>query len=169
MAGYVIHIAIAQEYLRKNNKEYNRDFIKGAILPDLTNDKSKTHYGKSPSYTNLKRFLLENEIKSDIDKGIFIHLITDYLFYNYYIENFSKQYIYDDYDISNKTLIYKYNVKLIDEIKENVHFKVGKMKVLNFSLIYKLIDEISSLNLEQVQKEALNNSPKWNYYKKLYR
>lgn len=39
------NIAIAQEYLRKNNKNYNEEFVKGAILPDLTTDKSKTHYG----------------------------------------------------------------------------------------------------------------------------
>ena len=57
MAGYVIHIAIAQEYLKKNKKKYNKEFVKGAILPDLTSDKTKTHYGRSPAYTNLKKFL----------------------------------------------------------------------------------------------------------------
>ena len=39
MAGYVIHIAVAQEFLRKNKENYNEDFIRGSILPDLTNDK----------------------------------------------------------------------------------------------------------------------------------
>ena len=167
MAGYVIHIAIAQEYLRKNNKKYNKDFVRGSILPDLTTDKSKTHYGKSPAYTNLKKFLLANEISSELNKGIFLHLITDYLFYNKYLNVFSKQYIYDDYDISNKVLIDKYNVKLLEEIKDTVFFKEGEMKVLNFELIYKLIDEISNLNLNLVKKEVLEDCEKWNYYKNI--
>lgn len=90
MAGYVIHIAVAQEFLRKNKENYNEEFIRGSILPDLTNDKSKTHYGKSPAYTNLKNFLLENELSNNLNRGKFIHLITDYLFYNYSLENLSK-------------------------------------------------------------------------------
>ena len=167
MAGYVIHIAIAQEYLRKNNKKYNKDIVRGSILPDLTTDKSKTHYGKSPAYTNLKKFLLANEISSELNKGIFLHLITDYLFYNKYLNVFSKQYIYDDYDISNKVLIDKYNVKLFDEIKNAIFFKEGEMKVLNFELIYKLIDEISNLNLNLVKKEVLKDCKKWNFYKNI--
>lgn len=167
MAGYVIHIAIAQEYLRKNKRNYNEEFVKGAILPDLTIDKSKTHYGKSPAYTNLKKFLLANELSSELNKGIFLHLITDYLFYNKYLDRFSKQHIYDDYDISNKVLIDRYNVKLLDEIKDNVFFKDGDMKILNFPLIYKLIDEISSLDLDIVKKEVMEDSTKWNYYKNI--
>lgn len=167
MAGYVIHIAIAQEYLRKNNIKYNIDFIRGSIQPDLTNDKTKTHYGKSPAYTNLKKFLLNNNIGTNLNKGIFLHLITDYLFYNYYLEFFSKQYIYDDYDISNKSIIDKYNVKILDDIKDNIFFKEGQLKILTFPLIYRIIDEISNINLEQTKKETLENNKKWNYYKNL--
>ena len=167
MAGYVIHLAIAQEYLKKNNIDYNIDFIRGAIQPDLTNDKTKTHYGKSPAYTNLKEFLLNNNLCTNLNKGIFLHLITDYLFYNYYLEFFSKEYIYDDYDISNKSIIDKYNVKILEEVKNNIFFKEGKMKILTFPLIYKIIDEISNINLEQTKKEILENNKKWNYYKNI--
>lgn len=167
MAGYIIHIAVAQEYLRKNKKKYDNNFIKGSILPDITDDKSKTHYGKSPAYTNLKKFLLSNNLSNSLNKGIFIHLITDYLFYNYYLDTFSKKYIYDDYDKSNKHLIEKYNVKVLDEVKDSVCFKEGEMKILNFTLIYKIIDDISSLKLEQVKKEVLENNKKWIFYKNI--
>ena len=167
MAGYIIHIAIAQEYLRKNKKEYDEDFIKGAILPDMTDNKSKTHYGKSPAYTNLKEFLLSNDLSDSLSKGKFLHLITDYLFYNYYLDTFSKKDIYDDYDKSNKHLIEKYNVRVLDEVRDSVFFKYGEMKILNFPLIYKIIDEISSLKLEQVKKEVLENNKKWNFYKNI--
>ena len=56
MPGFVIHLAIGQEYLRKQNKNYSEEFQKGIVAPDFIDDKSKTHYGKSPRYTNLKKF-----------------------------------------------------------------------------------------------------------------
>ncbi len=43
MPGFVIHIAIGQEYLRKHNKNYSKEFIKGTVEPDFTEDKTKTH------------------------------------------------------------------------------------------------------------------------------
>ena len=58
MPGFVMHIAIGQEYAKKHKNIENYDeFIRGNILPDLTKEKFKTHYGKSPAYTNLKKFL----------------------------------------------------------------------------------------------------------------
>ena len=65
--------------------------IQGTISPDLTKDKSKTHYGKSPAYTNLKEFITNNNIDTDYKLDIFLHLITDYLFYNKYLEKIKKE------------------------------------------------------------------------------
>lgn len=168
MAGYVIHIAVAQEYLKKhkNNENYD-EFIKGSISPDLIEIKSKTHYGKSPAYTNLKNFLSKNTIDTSYKKGFFLHLITDYLFYNYYLDYFSKQYIYDDYDILNKDIINKYNVVLPDVIKNKIFFKEGILKIINFELVCRLIDEVSSMNLEEVEKQIKLDNEKWTVYKNL--
>lgn len=57
MAGYVIHIAVAQEYLRKcKKKEENIEkFINGVIYPDSVQDKSLTHYGAKSSKVVLRR------------------------------------------------------------------------------------------------------------------
>ena len=167
MPGYVIHIAIAQQYLKKHKLNYSKEFIRGSIMPDLTRDKSKSHYGKSPAYTNLKSFLLENDLNSDMEKGKFLHLITDYLFYNHYLEVFSKPEIYDDYDISNKILIEKYDVQLIDEVKDTVKFKSGNLKILSYSLLFKMIDEVSKLDLGKVKNEVMNNNNKWSNYKNI--
>lgn len=165
MPGFIIHIAVAQENLKKHNLDYSRDFIKGSVLPDFTTDKSKTHYGKSPAYTNLKKFLLNNDIETDLNKGKFLHLITDYLFYNYYVENFSKKYIYDDYDKTNRYIIDKYNVKIIDEIVGKIFYLEGEPKILNFALIDKIITEISNLDILKVAEEVLNDNQYWNYYR----
>ena len=167
MPGYVIHVAIAQEFLRKNKKKYSSEFIKGTIAPDMTNKKSETHYGKSPAYTNLKEYLLKNNINTDFNRGFFLHLIADYLFYNKYLDRFEKPQIYDDYDITNKDIIKKYNVIVPNEVKDCISLKNGKLTILTLQLAYQVIDEISSLNLETVKKEVLNDLDKWNTYKKL--
>lgn len=167
MPGYVIHIATAQEYLKKQKKEYSIDFIKGTIAPDLTDDKQKTHYGKSPAYTSLNNYVKLNKIDTDFNKGFFLHLITDYLFYNKYLEKIEKPQLYYDYDFTNGDLVEKYDVKLLKEIESKVFFENGIPKILTLDLASKVIDEVSELNLEQVYEEAKNNSNKWNKYKKL--
>ena len=167
MPGYVIHIATAQEYLKKHEKEYSIDFIKGTIAPDLTDDKQKTHYGKSPAYTSLNTYVKLNKIDTDFNKGFFLHLITDYLFYNKYLEKIEKPQLYYDYDFTNGDLVKKYDVKLLKEIESKVFFENGIPQILTLDLASKVIDEVSELNLEQVYEEAKNNSNKWNKYKKL--
>ena len=164
MAGYVIHLAIAEEYLKKHKdvKEDYEEFIKGVIYPDSVTDKSLTHYGIKSSKVILKDFLQDNEINNSYMRGYFLHLITDYLFYNKYLEKFSKD-IYNDYDILNKRLIEKYNVVLPVNIQNNVFYKEGETKILTMELAIKIIDEISDLNLNAVEKEIRKNpnDEKW--------
>ena len=139
MAGYVIHLAIAEEYLRKHKdiKEDYEEFIKGVIYPDSVTDKSLTHYGIKSSKVILKDFLQDNEINNSYMRGYFLHLITDYLFYNKYLEKFSKD-IYNDYDILNKRLIEKYNVVLPENVQNNVFYKEGETKILTMELAIKI-------------------------------
>ena len=165
MAGYVIHVAIGQEYIKKhkNHKEDYNEFINGVINPDLIKPKSESHYGKSPAYTNLKKFLENNKIDNSFNRGKFLHLVTDYLFYNVYfdefsVENFLKKQIYNDYDILNEQIINKYNVKIPDIVKDSVFFK---------ELTYKNIDEVSNLDLDIIAKKVLENNTKWNTYKNI--
>ena len=167
MPGFVIHLAIAQEYLKKHKKDFSEDFILGSIEPDFTSDKSKSHFGKSPAYTSLSNYLKHNKPISDFDKGYFLHLVTDYLFYNYYVENFKKPQIYDDYDFTNQFLINKYNVLLPVQVKDKVFFKNGTPEILTLPLACKLIDEVSALTLEDIEEEIYNNNEKWNYYKNI--
>lgn len=89
-------------------------------------------------------------------------MITDYLFYNKYLEKFTKD-IYNDYDILNKRLIEKYNVVLPENIQNNVFYEDGETKILTMELAIKIIDEISDLNLNAVEKEIRKNpnDEKW--------
>ena len=164
MPGFVVHIAVAQEYLKKHNKSFSVEFILGSIEPDFTDNKSETHYGKSSSSTNLKKYLSKNKICTDFERGYFLHLITDYLFYNHYLDKFEKPQIYYDYDFTNKAIVEKYNLFLPDKIKDKIHFENGTPKILTLQLAYKIIDEISDLDIENIKKEVISDLPKWNYY-----
>ena len=164
MAGYVIHLAVAQEYLKKhcNKKEDYEQFIEGVIYPDSVSDKSLTHYGSKSSKVILKDFLKENKLEDSYKKGYFLHLVTDYLFYNKYLDIFTKD-IYNDYDILNKNLIEKYTVKIPSKIENKIFYKDGKTKILTEELAEKIIDEISNLDLNIIEKEIRKNpnDEKW--------
>ena len=128
MPGYVIHLSIAEEYLKKHDKKENySEFIEGVIFPDSVTDKSLTHYGKGSSESNLVEFLNNNLISNSFYRGYFLHLLTDYLFYNKCIPFFSKD-IYNDYDILNKELIKKYDVKLPNKVKNKVYRRYKNCK-----------------------------------------
>lgn len=166
MPGYIIHLAVAKVYSTKHIKDINNyeSFIDGVIFPDSVSDKSVTHYGIESSKVNLKAFLEKNEIDNDYNKGYFLHLVTDYIFYNKFLEYFSKD-IYNDYDILNKTLQDKFNVIVPESVKEKVFFKEGKTVILKQEKIIKFIEEVSEYNLMDIKKEILKNNKYWLEFK----
>lgn len=171
MPGYVIHLAIAEEYLKKhkNNHEDYHQFIEGVIFPDSVTDKSLTHFGKKSSKSNLFNFLEENKLENSFQRGYFLHLLTDYLFYNKYIDTMTDD-MYNDYDLLNEMLIQKYKVILPEKIKEFVFFKNnGSLKILSPALVEKIIKEISDMNLYAIEKDIKENPNKWTIFNKLKR
>ena len=168
MAGYVIHLAVAESYIKKHEddiKDYNR-FIEGVIFPDSISDKSITHYGEKSSKTDLKAFLEDNKIDNDYNKGYFLHLVTDYIFYNKLLKYFSKD-IYNDYDILNEKLQKKFNVTLPENIKDKVFYKEGKTKVWKLENIIKFIEDVSDYKLDEIKERILDNDNYWLEIKEL--
>lgn len=170
MAGYVIHLAVAETYIKKHPEDINdyNKFIDGVIFPDKVSDKSITHYGEKSSKVNLKWFLEENEIDNDYNKGYFLHLVTDYIFYNKFLNCFSKD-IYNDYDILNKKLQEKFEVKISENIKEKIFYKEGKTKILQLESIIKFIEEVSDYKLNEIKERVLKNDKYWLEFRKLRR
>ncbi|MCI8272536.1 MAG: hypothetical protein HFJ55_00445 [Clostridia bacterium] len=168
MAGYVIHLAVAEAYIEKHPEDINdyNKFIEGVIFPDNVSDKSITHYGEKSSKVNLKWFLEENEIKDDYNKGYFLHLVTDYIFYNKLLECFSKD-IYNDYDILNQRLQEKFKVKIPESIKKSIFYKEGETKILEIESIIKFIDEVSNYKLSDIKESVFKNDKYWLGYRKL--
>lgn len=162
MAGYVIHLSVAEEYIKKHpeeNKGY-KEFIDGVIFPDSVKIKSETHYGPESSKSNLYEFLKEHKLNTSFERGYFLHLLTDYLFYNHYISRISTD-LYDDYDILNDIIIEKHHLVLPEVVQKYVHSKTGEPKILSLELVEKLIKDISNLDIDKVAEEVIINPTKW--------
>ena len=138
MASSMIHIAVANEINKKINKDKSKVLI-GTIAPDISKligeTKEKTHFqDRNDNIQILNKFLdkYKENLNDDFVLGYYIHLITDYLWYKYFmteIENKNMitklngqivkcngqmftQYVYNDYTDLNIKLIDKYNLDL---------------------------------------------------------
>ncbi len=192
MPGFNIHLAIGKRYLEKiklDNRDNIKDekaFLDGILAPDLVEDKNITHYTGTRNEDDLeqcmkqkvrlKLFLNENKIETDFEKGVFIHILTDYLFFNTF---FDKEYIrsmtyhefvldlYYSYGLSNIYLEEKYNIdlksygdKLIKNIEENNKKNnidkselVNRRDILPKGKLDKFIEEVSDLDIYDEEKK----------------
>ena len=170
MPGFVIHIAVGKEYMKKHPDEIKNkeEFLEGVLAPDLIpklNDKenkSNTHYGKWGNYNmiiNLDKFLEDPkvDIGKDYWKGYFMHLLTDKEFYLDYFEEETEKVVqnkdnyYYDYDCLNKSLIEKFQIErnLNDNITKYMNQIEGTPKYLKVEKVIRFIEEIASKSIEE--------------------
>ena len=106
MPGYVIHLAVGKVYAQNNKIEDLNVFERGIIEPDMVENKAISHYGPYSSQPGLNQFVKANGISSSYNEGYFLHLVTDYLFYQKFLSRWDKA-IYDDYNKLNSRLLRK--------------------------------------------------------------
>ena len=184
MPGFNIHLAIGKRYIekQKNIIKNENSFYNGLVAPDLVTDKKVSHYKAETNTSNLEKYLQgkvrldlylkENKVETDFEKGVFLHLFTDYLFFN---EFFKKEYIknityqdfvrdlYYSYEKTNDYLNKKYNIdfsifgdRLIKNIEKNKKEKNLKEDMKNRKLIFsekdldEFIEKVSSINIDEV-------------------
>lgn len=153
MPSFNIHLAVALKYCEKNKINDKEKFFRGSIDPDLVKDKSTTHYtGKRDENflreyllqkVRLNEFLKENKVETDYEKGVFLHLATDFIFYQEFLSDeylatisFDEmiQDLYYSYRISNPYLEEKYHIhdlNLDDVMNNNIKQTLTRMKVDN--------------------------------------
>ena len=155
-----------------------KEFIRGILEPDFVSDKDRSHYSEKDrgvtlqqhlkTKVNLKKYLEENEIDSDYQRGVFLHLYTDYEFFNHFFDDdFLENKSYDDfckdlyysYRLTNQVLDEKYPVD-IGKYKEKIEKNIQKdlkeknceeKKYTNILPAEKLIfwiERIGSVNLD---------------------
>ncbi len=181
MPSFQIHLAIAKRYIEKYKIEDVKKFIEGNLAPDFVVPKSKSHYSiehqtddlveSTRGKVNIEKFLAENEIKTDYDKGVLLHLLSDKIFFTEFFdieylkntkyEDFCKN-LYDSYDKSNDYLKEKYPItlekELADKIQQNLNnlFKLKEVKekkkvknILPKEKLNAFIERMSDIKLEE--------------------
>ncbi len=139
MASAIIHLAVAKElekYFPISNK---KDYYLGSIAPDIAKEihisRNTTHFiDKYPDTPNLENFISKypNFKNNSFELGYFIHLYTDKLWFNNFIDNLCQgdyvklldgtiikttkdeinKLIYQDYTNTNIQVIEEYNLDL---------------------------------------------------------
>lgn len=156
MPGYVIHLAVGKVY-EENNKINNKmEFEKGIIAPDMASDKAKSHYGLYSSQSNLNEYIRLNRKFDEYKEGYFLHLLTDYLFYNRFLTRWDSS-IYNDYNKLNQILIKKYDISIPKEIQQIVKFESGNTEILKRDKLYRFIDSVGKIDIRAILlKEDIN-------------
>ena len=185
MPSFNIHLAIANRYMEKHKIENKEDFLTGNIAPDFA-EKAKSHYSiilenatLSEEVKNkviIENFLKQNEIKTDYDKGVFLHLLADKIFFTSFFDDeylqtvdkdVFKKNLYYSYGKTNAYLTEKYNIKFpkkyekeIEEItKCNITDETReKVCILPFDKLDKFIEEVSNINLDEYAENCKNTS-----------
>lgn len=177
MACAAIHLAIAKKYLEKHPYLNERDIMAGTLYPDAAENNDESHYtdvnrgNDNVSHVRgkvcLYPFLKEHESLNDFELGWFLHLVTDYLFFeecfttNYLLENSYEQFcrdLYFAYDHLNLYLSEKYHI-IEDDYKdypsECYPGSPYEACILPKEMIDDFIIRVSSINLEEYYKKIL--------------
>lgn len=174
MASSAMHLAVAKKYYEKNNISNYDDFIAGSLYPDAADDKDQAHFTESnrgnnnvsylQSKVSLYSFLKERKELDDFELGWFLHLVTDYLFFD---ECFDKQYLLENsyekfredlyfaYNCLGKYVSDKYNITKNDYKSYPSEYYPGfeyKECILSKKLIDEFIERVSSININEYIK-----------------
>lgn len=184
MASSVIHLAVAKKFLEKNPNLNKKEVLKGSLYPD-TVKKDISHYTDLNRGTdnvshlkgkvNLYSFLLDHENLNDFEIGWFIHLVTDYLFFDEcFTENYLLTHTYDEfrdelytsYDYTNNYISEKYNITMEDyESYPNEYYPGKEYQECLFTkeMLDNLINHAGNINLsvyiEKIKKHKGNIKP----------
>lgn len=185
MASSVIHLAVTKQYL-KNNKTLNyRNVIAGTLYPDAVEDNDKSHYtdlnrgNDNVSHirgkVNLYEFLKEHEVLNEFELGWFLHLVTDYLFFEecftteYLLQNSYQDFckdLYFAYDCLTNYLEEKYNITKSDYQDYPSEYYPGipyEDCILSKEMIDRFINRVSSIKIdeyiEKIKKLKKNIKP----------
>lgn len=140
MPSMSAHMAIACKLSNKLNVD-KKEFIKGNILPDLYENKEKSHYkiqGKRYTVPNIEEAVKTLDLSKSIDIGYLSHLLLDYYYFNEYLikydnDLFKNSDIYKDYDILNIDIInyYKIDINYIKSILTDFPKGINKRRLTN--------------------------------------
>ena len=146
-------------------------------ISGVTEDNNSHHFGLNYQTEDLieymkkkvdfNLFFQNNDIDTSFLRAYFLHLLCDYRFFGDYIKDDRLAGLslreavkigYNDYNLITPILISKYNLEVPEVIKPMIMGKgEGQMQLLNEDLVYRFIDELSSVNLIEEKNKLVNN------------
>ena len=169
MPGITIHLAAANEYLKKHPEENAEVFLVGSVAPDCVPRHDVTHHS-SPHYSekdaltflvgkvNLGECLSDFDINTSYGRGYFFHLLTDDEFYRNTLgkdkdrfsqisyEELEKQ-LENDYNVTSCFLKNRYDVVYPSIVAQYDVNTSGAPEVLDVEGYCDFIDRIASVDL----------------------
>ena len=175
MASLMIHQIVGEEYCKRHNVASEYMFLNGNLVPDLVKDKKPTHFSarcRNRSYTesienkvNLQAFCEQIDIESSFNKGFFLHLITDQVFFYKYLLNnpnyreieyedqlYIQEILYRDYHRNNLYLMRKHPqaiLSLLPDFAKVTRDDVDSMEILSNQAIDDIIEMCANVDLEK--------------------
>lgn len=175
MACATIHLAIAKKYLENHKNLDYEQFIAGTLYPDAADNNDESHYTNKDrgnnnvshvrSKVNLYAFLEEHHHLNDFELGWFMHLVTDYLFFEecfteeYLLKNSYEKFcqdLYFAYSCLNLYLSEKYSITAEDyksypsELYPGIPYQEC---ILSKNMINDFIVRVSSLDINSYMKK----------------
>lgn len=179
MACATIHLAVSKKYLEKHNELDYDEVLARTLYPDAVEDNNKSHYteknrGKDNvshirSKVNLYKFLEEHKTMDDFELGWFLHLVTDYLFFEecftieYLLNNSYKDFckdLYFAYDCLNLYLSEKYEIVEADYKSYPSEYYSGipyQECILPIEMINRFINRVSQIDINDYIKKIKAN------------
>ena len=182
MACTLMHMAIGKRYCEKHPDEDYKDLLLGSNLPDMTADKNTTHFGntiRGLTYLEYAKRKIDLDavvekipLNSSLKRGIFLHLISDYVFFNDIRLKIDKERIkttlvrdmaHDsdlDYNYFSELLLSKYDIDFND-IPEYLRKFISKPEqdhaiFYDENEVFNYIEKMSDFNLEKVRDAIIN-------------
>ncbi len=178
MPSIASHFVVAElvfKMINKNGRKIDKgEFYRGNILPDIIKG-GDSHYNMKGKYyliPDTQRYMRNNNMNMDINKGYLCHLLLDkYFLDEYVIENvcdynkiqlFSPEFVYSDYTNMNVLLVKKYKLDVefinvlmknyeveldIDKYQRNVRFInttiPGKLRFIDFDKFCSFLEDVA--------------------------
>ena len=178
MACSALHLLIAEEYCKRHGIEQVDTFLTGAILPDIQQDKVSSHYGVKKRPTSVKEALeykidivkcVESiDFNKDSDRSVFLHLLTDYIYYNYLykesleVSNMAKliKDIDNDAGVMTNEILAKYSFNIPEEFNYLLVPKRNNGSYVLFpeDKVDNFVEVLSTMDLDQAKNEIIVNA-----------
>ena len=163
MPSIAAHMSVAKLVGDKLNIK-DDDFIRGNLLPDVTNKKDSHNRTKGSYFLvpNIKLIKESYDLKNNLYLGSYVHLLLDY----YYLEEFLPKYVtkktelfdskelYKEYDRMNKLLLNDFKIdinkitKILSKLDNNEleYIKIKDFEDFLINISNRIANEIEEIN-----------------------